>query len=54
MRILLFSDIHGDVRALERLLRQPADVYIAAGDLSTFGRDLDRCAAALGPLGERL
>jgi Icc-related predicted phosphoesterase len=54
MKVLLFSDIHGDVRALERLLRQSADVYIAAGDLSTFGRDLDNCAAALGPLGERL
>lgn len=54
MRILLFSDIHGDVPALERLLAQPADLYINAGDLATFGRGLDRCAEVLRPLGERL
>jgi hypothetical protein len=54
MRLLIFSDIHGDTRALERLLRQPADVYIAAGDLSTFGHGLDRCGEVLRPLGERL
>ena len=40
MNILVFSDIHGDLRALERVLEQPADIYVAAGDLSTFGRGL--------------
>ncbi|HWG57983.1 MAG TPA: metallophosphoesterase [Candidatus Acidoferrales bacterium] len=54
MKILIFSDIHGDVRAIEHALATPADLYIAAGDLGTFGRGLERCAAALGPLGERL
>lgn len=54
MKILIFSDIHGDTRALEKLLAQPADIYIAAGDLSTFGRSLDRCAELLKPLAERL
>lgn len=54
MRIFIFSDIHGDTRAIERAMAQPADVYIAAGDLSTFGRALDRCAEALKPLGEKL
>jgi Icc-related predicted phosphoesterase len=54
MKILIFSDIHGDTRALERLLAQPADVYIAAGDLSVFGRGLDRIGAMLAPLGERV
>jgi Icc-related predicted phosphoesterase len=53
MRILLFSDIHGDVRALERLVAQPADLYIAAGDLSTFGRGLERIGEILRPLGQR-
>jgi Icc-related predicted phosphoesterase len=53
MRILIFSDIHGDMRALDRLLAQPADLYIAAGDLSTFGRDLNRNSELLEPLGER-
>ena len=54
MKILVFSDIHGDTRALERLVAQPADIYIAAGDLSTFGRGLERCGEILEPLGEHL
>lgn len=53
MRVLIFSDIHGDARALERVVATPADVYIAAGDLSTFGRGLDRLGEILQPLGER-
>jgi len=47
MKILIFSDIHGDLRALERVAAQPADIYIAAGDLSTFGRGLERCGEIL-------
>jgi uncharacterized protein len=54
MRLFIFSDVHGDVRATERAIAQPADVYVAAGDLSTFGRGLERCAEALKPLRERL
>jgi|SRR5579862_5509912 Icc-related predicted phosphoesterase len=54
MKVLVFSDIHGDIRALEKIVAQPADVYIAAGDLSNFGRGLDRCAAVLETLGEKL
>jgi len=53
-RILLFSDIHGDLRALERIVARPADVYVADGDLSNFGRGLDRCGEILKPLGARL
>jgi Icc-related predicted phosphoesterase len=53
MRVLIFSDIHGDARALERIVATPADVYIAAGDLSTFERGLDRMGEILRPLGER-
>lgn len=53
MKILIFSDIHGDMRALDRLLAQPADIYIAAGDLSTFGRDLARSGELLQSLGDR-
>jgi hypothetical protein len=52
--VLIFSDLHGDVASAETILNQPADVYIAAGDLSTFGRGLDKCAEALKPLGERM
>jgi Icc-related predicted phosphoesterase len=54
VKILIFSDIHGDLRALERVAAQPADLYICAGDLATFGRGLDRCGPILKPLGERL
>jgi uncharacterized protein len=54
VKILLFSDIHDDWRALERLIAQPADIYIAAGDLSNFGRQLDRAGEIMQPLGERV
>jgi len=54
MKVLIFSDIHGDLRALDRIIAQPADLYIAAGDFSTFGRGLERCAAPLTGLRERL
>ena len=54
MRILIFSDIHGDLPALERVVAQPADIYIAAGDLCNFGKGLERCGKILQPLGERL
>lgn len=54
MKILIFSDIHGDLAAIKRIVAQPADLYIAAGDLATFRKGLDRCAEALRPLGERL
>jgi len=54
VRILIFSDTHGDIRSLDRIVTQPADIYIAAGDLSTFRKKLDRCGEALKPLGEKL
>jgi len=54
MKISIFSDIHGDLRTLEERVAEPADIYIAAGDLATFGKGLDRCAEILKPLGGRL
>jgi uncharacterized protein len=54
VKVLIFSDIHGDTRALEKLVAQPADIYIANGDLSTFGKDLDRCGEIMKPLGEKV
>jgi len=54
VRVLIFSDIHGDLRALQNRAAEPADIYIAAGDLATFGKGLERCAEILKPLGERL
>jgi uncharacterized protein len=54
MKFLVFSDIHGDLRSLELLLAQSADIYISAGDLSNFGRGLDRCGELFRPFGERV
>lgn len=48
-RILIFSDIHGDLAALGRLMDLDADYYIAAGDLVNWARGLD----AVGPVLER-
>ena len=45
-KLLIFSDIHGDKAALERLMAIEADYYFAAGDLANFGRGLD----AMGPI----
>lgn len=47
MKILTFSDIHGDLAALERLMEQEADHYIAAGDLTSWGRGLEGCGEIL-------
>src|SRR5580704_5287378 len=41
-RLLVFSDIHNDARALEKLMAVEADYYFAAGDLVSWGRGLDK------------
>jgi uncharacterized protein len=46
LKLLIFSDIHGDRAALEKLMAIEADYYFAAGDLANFGRGLD----AMGPI----
>jgi len=47
MKLLVFSDIHGDKAALERLMEVEADYYFAAGDLANWGRGLDALAPVL-------
>ncbi|MCZ2149253.1 MAG: metallophosphoesterase [Bryobacterales bacterium] len=47
MRLLIFSDIHSDLRALERLLAMEADYYFAAGDIVSWARGLDRAGEML-------
>lgn len=54
MKLLVFSDIHGDLPALERLLTIEADYYVAAGDLANFARGLDRAAAVLASRRDRV
>jgi uncharacterized protein len=42
MRILAFTDVHGDERALQELAKKAskADLLLCAGDLSVFGMEL--------------
>jgi Icc-related predicted phosphoesterase len=54
MRILVFSDIHRDAAALSRLMDIEADLYVAAGDLCTFGRGLDALAPILAQRAEKM
>jgi Icc-related predicted phosphoesterase len=48
-RLQIFSDIHGDARALERLMAEEADYYMAAGDLARWSRGLDKLALLMQP-----
>jgi Icc-related predicted phosphoesterase len=54
MKLQIFSDVHGDTRALERLMKVEADHYFCAGDLANWGRKLDECGEILRPFGERV
>jgi hypothetical protein len=44
MRLLLFSDLHGDIGALERLLSTDADAYFSLGDLVSWARGYESLA----------
>ena len=46
-RALIFSDIHNDSKALEKLMDVEADYYFAAGDLVNWARGLDRMGEVL-------
>ncbi len=54
MRVQVFSDIHSDLRALEKATAVEADLYICAGDLVNWSQGLDACGEVLKPLGEKL
>ena len=47
MKLLIFSDIHNDWKALDRLLAIDADYYIAAGDQVTWAKGIDRAGEIL-------
>ena len=47
MKLLIFSDIHGDKAALEKLMAIEADYYFAAGDLVNWARGLDKMGEVL-------
>lgn len=54
MKILIFSDIHNNRKALEAIVAREADVYIDAGDLVSFQKGLPECGEILKPLSKRL
>jgi uncharacterized protein len=49
VKLLIFSDIHSNHKALERLMATEADYYFAAGDLVNWSRGLDQCGKILEP-----
>jgi len=53
-RLLVFSDIHNDARALQRLMAIDADYYFAAGDLVSWGRGLDQMGEIMQPRAGRV
>jgi hypothetical protein len=53
MKLLIFSDIHGDKAALEKLMNTEAD-YFAAGDLANWGRGLDELGTIMQKRGDRV
>jgi Icc-related predicted phosphoesterase len=54
LKLLIFSDIHNNWKTLEDLLSVDADFYIAAGDLVSWGRGLDRCGEILATRGDKV
>ena len=54
MKLLVFSDIHTDRKALEKLMAIEADLYVCAGDLVSWARGLDGMAGILKPRAEKM
>jgi Icc-related predicted phosphoesterase len=53
-RALIFSDIHNDARALEKLMDIEADYYFAAGDLVSWARGLDKMGEVMKRRADRM
>jgi hypothetical protein len=54
VKLLVFSDIHSDAKALEKLMTVEADYYFCAGDLVNFSRGLDAMGEILKKRGDRV
>jgi Icc-related predicted phosphoesterase len=54
IRALVFSDLHNDVRALEKLMEMEADYYFAAGDLVSWARGLYKMGEVMRCRAERV
>ena len=53
-KLLIFSDVHADYEALEKLVRMEADYYFAAGDLVNWRRGLERVGPILARRSDRM
>ena len=53
-RVLIFSDIHNDKLALQKLMAVEADAYFAAGDLVSWARGLDKMGEVMQARGKRV
>ena len=53
-KLLIFSDIHNDWKALDRLLAIEADYYIAAGDQVTWAKGIERAGEILAQRGDQV
>jgi Icc-related predicted phosphoesterase len=53
-RALIFSDIHNDSKALEKLMDIEADYYFAAGDLVNWARGLDKMGEVMKKRASRM
>lgn len=54
MRLLIFSDIHGDTGALQKLMDTEADYYFAAGDLVNWARGFEKVGPVMQPRADRV
>jgi uncharacterized protein len=54
VKLLVFSDIHSDAKALERLMGIEADYYFCAGDLVNFSRGIDAMGEILKKRADRV
>jgi Icc-related predicted phosphoesterase len=54
VKALIFSDIHNDRLALEKLMTIDADAYFAAGDLVSWARGLDKMGEVMKRRRERV
>jgi hypothetical protein len=54
VKLLIFSDIHSDAGALQRLMAIEADYYFCAGDLVNWARGLDAMGEIMKPRADRL
>jgi Icc-related predicted phosphoesterase len=53
-RALIFSDLHTDSKALEKLMDIDADYYFAAGDLVNWARGLDKMGEVMKKRADRM